>query len=864
MDKSKLTPMMQQYASIKEKNPDTILFFRLGDFYEMFFEDALLASRELEIVLTKRDCGGGEKCPMCGIPHHVADTYISRLVAKGYKVAICEQLEDPKKTKTLVKRDIVQIVTPGTITDSNTLDSKDNNYLMSIFIDDKNAGISYVDITAGNIYFTEISYKNSEELIKLVENEIAKINPSEIISNHDIIVNDIEKNKLETAFNLMITKVDDIDTDKALSFIKEKIDENIKITKKTSINSIGLLLQYIYTYQDEKLAHIKSLYYYETNDFLDLDSHTIMSLELQKNYNNSKKGSLYSILDKTKTAMGSRLLHSYIERPLMDKNKILYRQNIIEKIYNNTILQRKLSEELKEIYDLERIIGKLSYGRANGRDLNALKYSIERIPKIKEMLLENNSDELNSLALGLDDLKDNYELIDRSIVDEPPVNITEGGLIKEKFDIELDKIRNNRIIGKKKLVEFEINQKEETGIKNLKIVYNKNLGYFINVTKSNVKNVPEYYIRKQTLTNSERYITDELIEIENMILGSESEIFEKEYEIFNRIREEILENVERIKKTARIISTIDVSNSLALVALENNYIKPEINNYGLIEIQDGRHPVVEKSMNGIDFIANNTLIGSGSDDIQIITGPNMSGKSTYLRQIAIIVIMAQIGSFVPAKKANISIVDKIFTRIGASDNLYKGESTFMVEMNEMSNIIENSTKNSLLILDEVGRGTSTYDGLSIAWAILEYISKKIKAKTLFATHYHELTELENKLNNVVNMKVEIEEYNNEVIFLRKVIKGFANKSYGIEVAKLAGLPDDLTNRASAILKSIELKNSKNEFNIDLSEVDSLQMGFEDIKYKKIVDEINDIDINNLSPMDAFTKLNDLINKSKKL
>lgn len=858
--------MMQQYVEIKEKNPNTILFFRLGDFYEMFFDDALTASRELEIVLTKRDCGGGEKCPMCGIPHHVADVYISKLVSKGYKVAICEQLEDPKKAKKLVKRDIVQVVTPGTIIDSASLDSSDNNYLMSVSIDKNIIGISYVDINAGLIKFTEINYKNNEEALKIIENEIAKIAPSEIIFNDNFFNEANIKPKLETSFGLVLTEVEKYDFNKYVEIINKKLEIDIlkEYKNKTgAILSLGSLLDYIYDYQEEELVHLKKINYYEINDYLDLDSHTIVNLELQKNlFSNTKKGSLFSVLDKTKTSMGSRLLHNYIERPLMDKEKILYRQNIVEGIFSDSIMQSKLTEQLKDIYDLERITGKLSYGKANGRDLNALKYSIEKIPKIKEILLNNKYIELKKLAEKLDDLEDIYNLIDKSIVDEPPVNITEGGLIKEGFDKELDKIRNDRIIGKEKLVQYEIDEREKTGIKNLKIVYNKNLGYFLNVTKSNIKNVPENYVRKQTLTNSERYTTIELEKIQNMILGSESEIFDKEYEIFNEIRKTILENIVRIQKTSEVIAKIDVSNSLAIVALENNYIRPEINNFGLIEIFEGRHPVVEKSMDDIDFISNNTLIGSGNDDIQIITGPNMSGKSTYLRQIALIVIMAQIGSFVPATRANISIVDKIFTRIGASDNLYKGESTFMVEMNEMSNIIKNSTKNSLLILDEVGRGTSTYDGLSIAWSILEYISKNIKAKTLFATHYHELTDLENELDNVINMKVEIEEYNNEVIFLRKVVRGFADKSYGIEVARLAGMPKELTDRANAILKSIESKN--NHEKIDLDKVNSFQIGFEDVKYDNFIKEIEEIDINLLSPMDAFSKLDELINKARNL
>ncbi|MFY9547330.1 DNA mismatch repair protein MutS [Miniphocaeibacter sp.] len=862
------TPMIKQYLEIKEKNRDSILFFRLGDFYEMFFEDAIIASRELEIVLTQRDCGGGEKCPMCGVPYHVSDVYISKLVSKGYKVAICEQLEDPRKAKGLVKRDIIRIVTPGTIIDDSVSEKGDNNYLMSLYIDEKNIGISYCDVLEGIINFTKLRFSNLNDVRKSIENEISRINPSEIVINENkIIHNEIIEN-LSASNNLLFTKVDKVSIEDSKKIIQEKLNINIEESEyndEAYIGAIASILNYIYNYQEERLQHLNNINFYEIDKFLNIDSHTIVNLEIQKNlFTGNKKGSLFDVLNKTNTSMGSRLLHNFLEMPLMEKNKILERQLIVEKIFENRKLQELLTNSLKDIYDLDRIVGKLSYGRANGRDLIALKLSISKIPNIIKDLEETNDIVLKKLAKEIDSLEDICSLIDKAIIDEPPLTITEGNLIKIGFNEDLDIIRNNKIIGKQKLIEYEKNEKEKNNIKNLKIVFNKKLGYFIDVTKGNLKNVPDYYIRKQTLTNSERFITEELENIQNLILSSENEIFDKEYEIFNNIRDIILENVDRLKNTSNILSYLDVYNSLAKVAYANDYVKPTINNIGIIDIVGGRHPVVEQSIGRSNFISNNVNIGSGFNNIQIITGPNMSGKSTYLRQVAILVIMAQIGSFVPADSANISIVDKIFTRIGASDNLYKGESTFMVEMNEVSNIITNSTKDSLLILDEVGRGTSTFDGLSIAWAIVEYISTKIKAKTLFATHYHELTELENKLDNVINLQVQIEEYKNEIIFLRKIIKGKTDKSYGIEVARLAGLPKSLTDRAKLILKNIESKNEDTDFNIMENFIEESQMDMQDIKRDEFIDSLIKIDINSLSPIEALTILNEFIEKAKDL
>ena len=858
-----LTPMMQQYMKVKEENKDCILFFRLGDFYEMFFDDAITASRELEIALTKRDCGNNQKCPMCGIPYHVADTYISKLVEKGYKVAICEQLEDPKKAKGIVKRGIIDKVTPGTIINKESTDSSDFNYLMAICFDDNIVTLAYSDILDGNIHFTKVRYANFEELEKKIENEIIKVNPSEIIYNENAALSQDFLRNLVELNNITLTVSENISTDDHLKVINEKeIISELKDLK--NYKAISMLLRYIYNYRSENLTHIKNAYYFEIDKYLNIDSHTIINLEIHKNISTgSKKGSLYSILNKTSTSMGSRLLHSFLERPLMDKKEIIKRQEIVNSFYDSRSLQNSISNLLKEIYDLERLIGKLSFGRANARDLVSLKISIEKLPEIKKIILNSESEVLNLMVEKLDTLTDIYDLLDKSIVEDPPILITEGNIIKVGFDTHLDEVRDNRINGKKRLIEYEQELKDETGIKNLKVVFNKKLGYFLDVTKSNLKLVPNYFERKQTLTNSERFITPELKEIENMIMSSDSEIVNLEYEIFNRIRLDILNCINRIKETSKIISEIDVYNSLAIVAYENKYVRPSLNNIGLIQINGGRHPIVENSIGLENFISNDTTIGLGYNDIQILTGPNMSGKSTYLRQIAIIVIMAQIGSFVPADEANISIVDKIFTRIGASDNLYKGESTFMVEMNEVSNIIKNSTKDSLLILDEVGRGTSTFDGLSIAWAVLEYISKKIKSKTLFATHYHELTELESKMDNIINLKVKIQENKDGIVFLRKIVEGKSNRSYGIEVAKIAGLPLELTNRAQKILSNIEREK---ETDSEIIEESLFDMSREEVdsSYEILIGKIRNIDVNMLTPMQALTKLDEIIKEAKDL
>ena len=851
------TPMIKQYKEIKEQNKDCILFFRLGDFYEMFFEDALLASKELEIVLTQRDCGENQKCPMCGIPYHVSDVYINKLVAKGYKVAICEQLEDPKLVKGLVKRGIIKIYTPATVIENENSDTGNFNYLMSISRKLNEVAISYIDISTGNISYTNTT---SDDIYKIIENEISKITPKEIIFNdHEFSVKSLET--IATKFSIVLTTVNN--STNALDFINSKIKYDNSNSETTNI-CVANLLRYVFRYQED-LVHINSSSKYYINEFMEIDSNSVINLEIQKNlYTNSKNGSLFGVLNHTKTSMGSRLLHSYLERPLMDKEEILTRQNRVEEIFEDYELLVNLEDCLDGIYDLDRLIAKLSYKSANAKDLIALKVSIEKIPYLKN-LLNCNKKNMQLLGEKLDDLRDIYDLIDKSIVDDPPVTLTEGNLIKSNFSTELDQLRYNRVNGKNELVEYEMSEKDRLGIKNLKIVFNKKLGYFIDVTKSNLNKVGDDYEKRQTLTNSSRFKTKQLEAIESKILDSEDEIFELEYKIFENIRKMILENLSRIKKSADLIAIIDVSNSLAKCAYLNNYIKPDINTYGLIDVLESRHPIVELSVGQSEFITNDILIGSGKNDIQLITGPNMSGKSTYLRQVALICILNQIGSFVPATKANISIVDKIFTRIGSSDNLFKGESTFMVEMKEMSNIIKYATSNSLLVLDEIGRGTSTFDGLSLAWAIVEYISKNIKAKTLFATHYHELTELEKKLDNLINMKVDIKETNDSIIFLRKITRGSTDKSYGIEVAELAGMPKTLIKRAKSILKEIDKEDTK----IDLPIADfTVNNGDDDEKnineLENFKDEIQNININEITPLQSLQLLNELVIKASKL
>ncbi|AFS78526.1 DNA mismatch repair protein MutS [Gottschalkia acidurici 9a] len=896
---AKLTPMMKQYFEIKEKYTDCILFFRLGDFYEMFFDDALIASRELEITLTGREWGQEEKAPMCGVPFHSADSYIATLVDKGYKVAICEQVEDPSEAVGIVERDVVRVVTPGTIIDTKALDEKTNNYLCCIYFDsnDSCAGISYVDISTGELYTTQIASKK-DTLVNSIIDELAKIRPTELIVNNLLINENMIIDTIRKKFSIFINPYHDwaFENPLAIDNIKRQFStmslNGLGLADKSySIISTGALLEYLNETQKTSLKHINNINIYSLESYMILDINTRRNLELTETIRGkSKKGSLLSVLDRTSTSMGARLLKKWIEEPLIDKEKIEYRLDIVEYFTENIILMNDIKEILKNVYDIERLMGRIVYGNCNGRDLISLKSSISKVPELKSILETCDSKELIKLGREVDCLDDIHELIDLAIVEEPPIAIKEGNLIKPEYDEELSLLKEASIKGKEWLSKLEEKEKNNTGIKNLKIGFNRVFGYFIEVSKSNVKLVPDYFIRKQTLANAERYITDELKEMEEKILGSEEKMVELEYNIFLNIRDKIRANVIRIQNTSKIISEIDVMNSLSYSAYENDYKRPTINSNGVIDIRNGRHPVVEKVLSNESFVPNDTLLDCDDNRLSIITGPNMAGKSTYMRQVALITLMTQLGSFVPADEANISIVDRIFTRIGASDDLSQGQSTFMVEMSEVANILNNGTKNSLIILDEIGRGTSTYDGLSIAWAVSEYISDKSKmgSKTLFATHYHELTELEDKLSGVKNYKILVQENeNDDIIFLRKIVRGGADRSYGIEVAKLAGVREDVVKRAYEILQSLEendinrSKSSHQSFNemtkvnrtiekdsnievpLELIAINN-KLEDENNKKEEFIKKIKSLDIMKISPLDAINILYKLWEDSNKL
>ncbi|WP_427338729.1 DNA mismatch repair protein MutS [Caloranaerobacter sp. DY30410] len=874
-----LTPMMQQYLNIKEKYKDAILFFRLGDFYEMFFDDAILASKELEIALTGRDCGNKERAPMCGVPFHSADTYIAKLVKKGYKVAICEQIEDPSKSKGIVKRDVVRIITPGTITDTKILDDKNNNYLCSIYMDTSGIGISYVDVTTGELYTTEIK-GNEKLLINTLFDELAKIRPTEIILN-DYLYNkkDIVKifeNKFNSITNLYSNwtyKYDDA-KEVILNQMSVLSLDGYGLNKKVySVLSLGSLINYLNETQKISLKHLNHVTFYTIDNFMMLDINTRINLELTETIRGkNKKGSLFGLLDCTSTAMGGRMLKRWIEEPLINIKDIKKRLDAVDYLFNNFLIVDEIKELLKNVYDIERIIGKIVYGTCNARDLISLKKSISVLPTIKKILQETSSDLLLSLGKELDTLRDVYELIENAIIDEPPISVKEGNIIKSEYSKELFELREAATKGKEWIYKLEQNERERTGIKSLKIGYNKVFGYYIEITKSNLKYVPNEYIRKQTLANSERYVTPELKEMEAKILGAEDKIIKLEYDIFLSIRETIKNQIKRIQESARIIAILDVLCAFAITAYKNNYVKPKLNLDGIIQIKNGRHPVVEKTIGENLFIPNDTYLDNGKNRIAIITGPNMAGKSTYMRQVALITLMAHIGSFVPADDANIGIVDRIFTRVGASDNLSQGQSTFMVEMSEVANILNNGTANSLIILDEIGRGTSTFDGLSIAWAVIEYISDKIGAKTLFATHYHELSELEGKIEGVNNFRILVKEKGDDIIFLRKIGKGSADKSYGIQVAKLAGVPIEVIKRAKEILHKLEetdinntaLITDENTNVCDVKEVNEYQLDIFNLKYNNFIDRIKSIDIMKVTPLDAINILYEIVKEANEL
>ena len=876
-----LTPMMQQYMAIKEQYKDCILFYRLGDFYEMFYDDALTASRELEITLTGKNCGQEERAPMCGVPYHAVDVYLNKLVAKGYKVAICEQAEDPKQAKGIVKREVIRIVTPGTNLSQQALDEGRNNYLMCLVYDNNQFGLAITDISTGDFYTTEVA------TLKELYDEIHRFSPSEIICNDSFYMSGASLDDFKDRLHVSVSTLDTWYMDEAVSV--QKIKEHFKVASLDGLGltdfpsgtlAVGALLLYLYETQKNTLDNLTKITPYRSGGYMIIDSATNRNLELIETLREKqKKGSLLWVLDKTKTAMGARLMRNWIEQPLIEKKKITARQDAVEELYNDMITREEIREYLNAVYDLERLVTRISYRTANPRDLIAFKTSLGMIPPVKQLLSQAKSAELKEIDERMDCLEDIYDLIEKSIQDEPPIMIREGGMIKEGYNEDVDKFRLSRTEGKTWLAELEAREKEKTGIKNLRVRYNKVFGYYLEVTNSYKELVPEDWTRKQTLANAERYITPELKELEDMILGAEDKLAALEYDLYCEVRDSIGEQVVRIQETAKAIAHLDVLASLACVAQSNDYVRPSINTKGVIDIQGGRHPVVEKMNNNQMFIDNDTYLDNKNHRISIITGPNMAGKSTYMRQSALIVLMAQIGSFVPAKSANIGIVDRIFTRVGASDDLASGQSTFMVEMTEVANILRNATSRSLLILDEIGRGTSTFDGLSIAWAVVEHISnpKLLGAKTLFATHYHELTELEGKLDSVNNYCIAVREQGDDIIFLRKIIRGGADKSYGIQVARLAGVPDSVIDRAKEIASWLEetdvtdkAKNLQVRTSVKKKEVvreavpAEKQMSLFDIypADHPVLKELAGLDVSNMTPIQALNTLYELQKRLK--
>lgn len=865
---AELSPMMKQYFEIKEKNKDSILFFRLGDFYEMFFDDAKLASRELDLTLTGRDCGQKERAPMCGVPFHSCESYIARLVQKGYKVAICEQTEDPAKAKGLVKRDIIRVITPGTVIESGMLDEGKNNFISSAFMANKKIGLSFCDISTGELFITEIS---GEDLQDQLQDQLISYNPREILIGGEIVnfktLPNFIKEKLSASVEMLTD--DEFGYSICLDAMKNQFKENdvnsIK-DKKEMVSSVGALLSYLKVTQITGYERINTFEVYNENQYMNLDYNTRRNLELTRTMmNKEKKGSLIWLLDKTKTAMGKRLLRYWLEHPLLNIGTILNRQSAIADLVDDTVQRLEITESLIGIFDIERLMTKIVYGNANARELRSLCGAFENLPQIKNLINKFDSSLMRKLTEDIDPLEDIHQLIDTAIEEEPPFSVREGGLIKEGYNEELDAVRSDMNNSTSLLAQIELEQKEKTGIPKLKVGYNRVFGYYIEVTNSYKDKVPEEYIRKQTLTNCERYITQELKDLEGRILGAKDRSFGMEYAIFDEIRKVVANNLDRIEKTAKAIATLDVLTSLANVASDNNYTRPEVNQSSKIILKDSRHPVVEALLSGAPFVPNDVTLDNDSNRVAIITGPNMAGKSTYMRQVALIVLMAQMGSFVPASYAEIGVVDSIFTRVGASDDLASGQSTFMVEMNEVANIVKKATKNSLLILDEIGRGTSTYDGMSIARAVLEFVAdkKKLGAKALFATHYHELTVMENLLDGVKNYNIAVKKRGDDITFLRRIIPGGADDSYGIEVAKLAGLPDWIIKRAKEILK--ELTSGKTDDKETFANIsphnneDDMQLNLLDTASNAVTDKLKSVDVNTLTPIEAMNLLYELKN-----
>lgn len=872
--------MMVHYCQTKCAYKDSILFYRLGDFYEMFFEDAKTVSRELELTLTGKDCGLSERAPMCGIPYHAAETYINRLIDKGYKVAICEQVEDPKTAKGIVKREVTRVVTPGTNLNMQELDEGKNNYLMAIVCVGDHFGVSTADITTGDCYVTEI-----DEERKLWD-EINKFLPAEIICNDAFLVSGVDVDDLRNRLHISVFALeswyfgDDLCKQTLLEHFKISSLEGLGLADYDSgVIAAGSLFRYLLDTQKNTMEHMNKIIPYTTDRYMVIDSSSRRNLELVETLREKqKRGSLLWVLDKTKTAMGARMLRNFVEQPLIDADAINERLDAVTELNMQAMLRAEIREYLNPVYDLERLVSRISYRSANPRDLLAFKMSLEMIPHIKNLLANFTSPLLVRINEQMDGLEDLYTLLEASITEDPPLAVKEGGIIREGYNEQVDTYRNSKTQGKSWLAQLEAEEKEKTGIRNLKIKYNKVFGYYLEVTNSFKDLVPEYYTRKQTLTNAERYITPKLKELEDMILGAEDKLFALEYDLFCQVREELAAQIPRIQETAKAIAQLDVYASLSVVAQRNNYVRPTVNTKGVIDIKNGRHPVVEKMINNDMFIANDTYLDNGSKRVSVITGPNMAGKSTYMRQTALIVLMAQIGSFVPAEKAKIGVVDRIFTRVGASDDLASGQSTFMVEMTEVANILRNATAKSLLILDEIGRGTSTFDGLSIAWAVIEHISntKLLGAKTLFATHYHELTELEGKIPGVNNYCIAVKERGDDIVFLRKIVKGGADKSYGIQVAKLAGVPDSVLDRAKELVDELVHTDITSTFKdlaensrktkpkaVHYDEVDLEQISlFDTVQDQDIIEELKNLDITMLTPMDAMNTLYRLQNKLK--
>ncbi|MBR0351267.1 MAG: DNA mismatch repair protein MutS [Clostridia bacterium] len=861
---AEFSPMMQKYLETKEQYKDCILFYRLGDFYEMFFDDAILVSRELELTLTGKDCGQAERAPMCGVPHHAAETYIARLIAKGYKVAICEQLEDPKTAKGIVERGVIRVVTPGTIVESNMLEERKNNFIMSIYKTGIYYGISVCDISTGEFYSAQIK---DDQNFPLLLDEIARYTPSELVVNSMMSDCLEEINKIKERFGAYITKFNDnffVADEKTIKLrfnivdVNQKEIENIE-DKELAINSANALIEYIEQTQKTAVSHINKIVMYNISKYMSLDINARRNLEItEKMRDKSKKGTLLWVLDKTSTSMGGRLLRRWLNDPLIDVLEINKRLSAVKELKDSIMLRGEVIDNLKKVYDIERLAGKMAYGNANARDMVTLKNSLIKLPELKKVLSNCNDTYLKECFENLDELQDIFELIDKAIVEDPPMTVKDGGIIKLGYDEEIDKLKTATTNGKKWILDVETKEREATGIKNLKVGYNKVFGYFIEVTKSGLSQVPDRYIRKQTLTNAERFITEELKNLENQILGAEERVVNLEYNAFTEIREEIARNIKRLQKTANVVSTVDVLASFATVAEDMNYCMPKVNSNGTINIKNGRHPVIEKMLGAGEFVENDTFLDEGDNRLAIITGPNMAGKSTYMRQVALITLMAQVGSFVPAEEAEIGVVDKIFTRVGASDDLSMGQSTFMVEMMEVATILKEATKNSLVILDEIGRGTSTYDGLSIAWAVAEYISDKEKcgAKTLFATHYHELIGLEEKLDGVKNYSIAVKEKGEDIIFLRKIVRGGTDESYGIHVARLAGVPKGVTTKANDILKSLERKNVMTGKAQEKKDKNQVEGQFDMFNYKlaEIAHELDKVNLNELTPIDALNTL----------